>query len=75
VPDNLKAANEALEQDWVGKHPATTEQMESLGKARAQSIQEALLGGGDVEPARVFLIHAESQAPGADKVKLELSLK
>ena len=75
TPENLKAANEALEQAWVEKHPATTEQMESLGKARAQSIQEALLGGGEVEPSRVFLIHAESQAPGADKVKLELSLK
>jgi hypothetical protein len=75
TPENLEAANESLEQAWVAKHPATTEQMESLGKARAQSIQEALLGGGEVDPARVFLIHAESQAPGAEKVKLELSLK
>jgi len=71
----LEAANESLEKAWVAKHPATIEQMESLGKARAQAVQEALLGGGEVEPARVFLIHAESQAPGAAKVKLELSLK
>jgi hypothetical protein len=71
----LAAANEALEADWLARHPATTEQMEALGKARAQSIQEALLGGGEVDPARVFLIHAESQAPGAERVKLELSLK
>jgi hypothetical protein len=28
-----------------------------------------------VDPGRVFLIHADSQAPGAAKVKLELSLK
>jgi hypothetical protein len=75
TPEDLAAANEALEEAWIEKHPATTEQMESLGKARAQSVQEALLGGGEVEPARVFLIHAESQAPGAAKVKLELSLK
>jgi hypothetical protein len=75
TPEGLKAANETLERAWLEKHPATTEQMESLGKARAQSVQEALLGGGEVEAARVFLIHAESQAPGADKVKLELSLK
>ena len=46
-----------------------------LGKARGQSIQEALLGGGEVDPARVFLIHADSQAPDGGKVKLELSLK
>jgi hypothetical protein len=75
TPERLAAANEALEQAWVEEHPATTEQLESLGKARAQSIQEALLGGGEVDPARVFLIHADSQAPGASKVKLELSLK
>ena len=49
--------------------------MEALGKARGQAIQEALLGGGEVDPARVFLIRADSQAPGSEKVKLELSLK
>ncbi len=75
TPEALAAGNEALEDAWLGQHPATTEQMESLGKARAQSIQEALLGGGEVDPARVFLIHADSQAPGSEKVKLELSLK
>jgi hypothetical protein len=75
TPEGLAAANKALEDEWIAKHPATTEQMESLGKARAQAIQEALLGGGEVDPARVFLIHADSQAPGSQKVKLELSLK
>jgi hypothetical protein len=75
TPEVLAAANKALEEDWLAKHPATTEQMETLGKARAQSIQAALLGGGEVDPARVFLIHAESQPPGAERVKLELSLK
>jgi hypothetical protein len=73
--DGYAKANEAIEADWLDKHPATTEQMESLGKARAQSVQEALLGSGEVDPARVFLIRADSQAPGGEKVKLELSLK
>ena len=53
----------------------TAEQLEAVGKARAQSIQEALLGGGQVDPGRVFLIHADSQPPGESKIKLELSLK
>jgi hypothetical protein len=75
TPEGYAAANRSLEDEWLGKHPATTEQMEALGKARGQSIQEALLGGGEVDPARVFLIHAESQPPGAGTVKLELSLK
>ncbi len=75
TPEALAAANEALENAWLEAHPATVEQMESLGKARGQSVQEALLGSGEVEPARVFLIHAESQPPDGGKVKLELSLK
>jgi hypothetical protein len=75
TPEALAAANKAIEDDWLEKHPATADQMEALGKARGQSIQEALLGGGEVDPARVFLIHADSQAPGGEKVRLELSLK
>jgi len=75
TPEALASANKAMEDAWLEQHPVTTEQMEALGKARGQSIQEALLGGGEVDPARVFLIHADSQAPGGEKVKLELSLK
>jgi len=75
TPEGLAAASGALEDDWLGKHRATTEQLEALGKARGQAIQEALLGSGEVDAARVFLIHADSQAPGAERVKLELSLK
>lgn len=75
TPEGLAAANQALADDWLGKHPATAEQLEALGKARGQSIQEALLGSGEVEAARVFLISADSQAPGGERIKLELSLK
>jgi hypothetical protein len=75
TPEGLAAAVGALEEAWVAKHPATPEQLEALGKARAQAVQDALLATGEVDPARVFLIGADSQ-PGADgKVKLELSLK
>jgi len=75
TPEGYAAANQAIEDDWLGRHPASTEQLEALGKARGQAIQEALLGAGEVDAARVFLIHAESQAPGAATVRLELSLK
>jgi uncharacterized protein involved in outer membrane biogenesis len=75
TPEGLTAANKALEDDWLGKHRATPEQLEALGKERSQSIQAALLGSGEVDAARVFLIAADSQAPGAERVKLELSLK
>jgi hypothetical protein len=75
TPEGFTSANKALEDDWLAKHPATDDQLQALGKARAQAIQEALLGSGEVDPARVFLIGADSQAPGGEKVKLELSLK
>ena len=73
TPEALATANAAIEDAWIEKHPATTEQMESLGKARGQSIQEALLGGGEVDPARVFLIRADSQAPGGGKSSSSLA--
>ena len=75
TPEALSGANKAIEDAWLEQHPATTEQLEALGKTRAQSIQDALLADGQVDPGRVFLIHSDSQAPGAAKVKLELSLK
>lgn len=75
TPEGLTAANKVLEDDLLARHPATPEQMEALGKARGQSIQAALLGSGEVDAARVFLISADSQPPGATRVKLELSLK
>jgi hypothetical protein len=49
--------------------------LERLGMQRAKAVQDALLGSGDIDPARVFLI-AQSAAPPADKrVRLEMSLK
>ena len=77
TPESLAAANAALEAEFMAKHPVTPEALEALGKARAQSIQEALLGGGQVDPGRVFLISADAKPPaaGETKVKLELSLK
>jgi hypothetical protein len=75
TPEALTAANAALEDAWLAKHPATPEQLEALGKSRGQSIQDALLSGGEIAPGRVFLIAADSQAAGDGKVKLSLSLK
>jgi hypothetical protein len=49
--------------------------LERLGMQRAKAVQDALLGSGDIDPSRVFLI-AQSAAPPADKrVRLEMSLK
>ncbi len=47
----------------------------TLGQQRAMAIQQALLTGTQVDPARVFLV-ANDKAKNQDgKVRLELSLK
>jgi hypothetical protein len=49
--------------------------LEKLGKLRARTVQDALLGTGQIDPSRVFLITQPPQ-PAVDKrVRLEMSLK
>jgi SLT domain-containing protein len=65
-------------QDFVSKiYGRKAEMAEIWFKARAQSIQEALLGGGQVDPGRVFIITAGAKpAVAAEaRVRMELSLK
>ncbi len=74
-PQALAAASGELEQALREKHQATPEQLETLGQARARAIQDALLGGGEIDPQRVFLVAAEEKAPVDGKVRAELALK
>jgi hypothetical protein len=71
----LSTASKDIEAELMAKYPVSTEQLEALGKSRAQSVQEALLAGGQVDPGRVFLISSDPLPPDGGKVKLELSLK
>jgi hypothetical protein len=49
--------------------------LEKLGKLRARTVQDALLGTGQIDPSRVFLITQPPQ-PAVDKtVRLEMSRK
>jgi hypothetical protein len=46
-----------------------------LGKARAQKVQELLLGSGEIDPSRLFIVNA-GPAPGdAGLVRMDLSLR
>ena len=46
-----------------------------LGKARAQKVQELLLGSGDIDPSRLFIVNA-GPAPGdAGLVRMDLALR
>jgi hypothetical protein len=70
-------ANAELEKAIAEKHPVADRDLEQLGQARARAIQEALLGAGGLDPARVFILGANPSAPTEDKkkVRLDLSLK
>ncbi len=74
-PQMLATATGELEQALREKHAATPEQLEALGQARARAIQDALLGSGEIDPQRVFLVAAEAKPPVDGKVRVELALK
>jgi hypothetical protein len=74
-PQMLATATGELDQALRQKYAATPEQLEALGQARARAIQDALLGSGEIDPQRVFLIAAESKPPVDGKVRVELALK
>jgi hypothetical protein len=50
-------------------------QLQNLGTRRAHAIQDVLLHGTNLDPARVFLINAPAQPPAGNTVRLELALK
>jgi Domain of Unknown Function (DUF748) len=49
--------------------------LEALGKERAQAIEGALVSGGQLETARVFIVNAAPKPQSGDKVKVELAVK
>jgi hypothetical protein len=51
------------------------EALAALGKERAQAIEGALVSGGQIEPARVFIVNAPPKPQSGDRVKVELAVK
>ena len=49
--------------------------LEQLARARASAIQSALLSGGQVDPARVFIVNAQPKPDAGDTVKVELAVR
>jgi hypothetical protein len=70
-----EASIAALEGELRGKIEVTDKDLEDLARARAKAVQEALLGGGEIDPLRVFLRAPSGIAPTANSVRLKLELK
>jgi len=73
-PADLDAAIAALEAALVDHIQVPDSDLEALGRARAQGIQNALLAGGKIDPARVFIVNAAPKPDSGDTVKVELAV-
>ena len=74
-PAAYPAAISELESNLAARTPVTAADLEALARRRAAAVQDALLGGGEVEPARVFVVAATSRPAVDGKARMELALK
>lgn len=68
-------ANEELVAALLARTPATEAELGELARARAEAIRTALLGSGDIDAKRVFVLGQKPVAAVDGKVRVELSLK
>jgi hypothetical protein len=64
-----------LEQELLQQFKPTRDQRESLGRARADAVQAALLANQGLPPERVFLTDRESGGGQDGQVRMELKLQ
>jgi hypothetical protein len=75
-PAAFAAATLEMEQAIGQKHAVDDRDLEHLGQSRAQAIQDALLAGGSLDAARVFIMGTNPSEPtGNKKVRVVLALK
>jgi hypothetical protein len=75
APESLAAANEELTHAIIEKQQPSDGDLEQLAQARARAVQDALLGSGEIDPTRVFILGANAAPPTEGKIRLALSLK
>jgi hypothetical protein len=69
------AANIELTTALLAKEPASEAELGDLARARAEAIRGALLGSGEVDAKRVFVLGIKPVAAVDGKVRAELALK
>jgi hypothetical protein len=69
------AALEYLERETRGRATAPAAELAQLGEARAKAVQDVLLAGTALEPARVFLAKDGKVTAQDGKVRFELGLQ
>jgi uncharacterized protein involved in outer membrane biogenesis len=74
TPDYAPASTELTAALLERVKVADTE-LQKLGDERAHAVQDVLLRGTNIDPARIFLINSAAQPPPGTTVRLELALK
>jgi hypothetical protein len=72
---SLDAANDELTRAIIEKQSPADGDLEQLAQARAHAVQDALLGSGEIDAGRVFILGAKDAPPTEGRVRLALSLK
>ncbi len=70
----LEPAIADLETALLARIEVPDSDLDALGKDRARAIQDALLSGGQVEAARVFVVNAAPKPDSGSTVKVELAV-
>jgi hypothetical protein len=74
-PDASATRSAWLEQELLQQFKPTRDQRDSLGRARAEAAQAALLANPELPPARVFLTERESGGGPEGQVRMEMKLQ
>ncbi|MFT4197229.1 MAG: DUF748 domain-containing protein [Pseudoxanthomonas sp.] len=74
------ALEDQAEADWLRQQlivhfQPSADELRTLGQARAQAVQDALLSGGELDPARVFIDNAKAASVHEGSARVELGLQ
>jgi len=70
-----EAANVELTKALLASQPASEAELGDLARARAEAIRVALLGSGEIDAKRVFVLGIKAVPAVGGKVRAELALK
>lgn len=75
TPEQLRARIDVIEDALLAQLAPTPLQLETLARSRAEAVQGALLGSGEILPERVFLTSRELTNQAGGVVRMELKLE
>jgi hypothetical protein len=75
APEELEAQIATLRVAALPTIEVPETDLAQLGKSRAQKVQDLLLGAGDIDPSRLFIINAGPAPNSGGLVRMDLSLR